>query len=92
MPNGAHGDHPVSDTVVHGRHPYPPELEALVIELHRRDPGVFGALERAPFEWAAGRHVPQAIRLLRGLVEHHGDHAARRRLIREYVEATSPRG
>ena len=38
MPNGKQHDNPVTDTVVHGLHPYPKDLEELVLKLHARNP------------------------------------------------------
>jgi hypothetical protein len=30
MPNGKIGDHPITDLILHGRHPFPPDVEDLV--------------------------------------------------------------
>jgi hypothetical protein len=51
MPNGKPHDHPVIDTVIHGLHPFPPDVEDLVRQVHARNPGVFDDLGPAPFEW-----------------------------------------
>jgi hypothetical protein len=37
MPNGKPHDHPVTDTVSHGLHPFPPDIEDLVQQLHARN-------------------------------------------------------
>ena len=34
MPNGKPGDHPVTDLLVHGWHPFPEDIEALIREIH----------------------------------------------------------
>ncbi|MEK7364978.1 MAG: hypothetical protein AAB016_13500 [candidate division NC10 bacterium] len=88
MPNGKPGDHPVTDLIVHGRHPFPPDVEELVRTLHTLDPVVFNALEWAPFDWEQGRHLEEARILLRGLIESHGDPAARRRCLESYRSRT----
>lgn len=87
MPNGKHHDHPVTDTVVHGLHPFPPELEALVRRVHALDPRVFDDLQWAPFDWEKGRHHAPARALLAGLIAHHGDLAKRRELLAAYRAA-----
>lgn len=88
MPNGKPHDHPVTDTVIHDMHPFPPELEQLVRDVHARNPRVFDDLEWAPFDWEQGKHVPEALALLRGLLEHHGDPIRHRELIDQYRRAT----
>lgn len=93
MANGKPGDHPITDMVSYGQHPFPIEIEELVRTAHQLDPYVFNGLDRAPFDWEAGRFIAAAQILLRGLIQHHGDPEVRRRLIREYHEATEgPRG
>lgn len=88
MPNGKVHDHPVTDTIVHGLHPFPPDIEALVVGVHARDPGVFNDLGPAPFDWERGEHLAEARALLSGLLREHGDPSARRRLLKAYADAT----
>jgi hypothetical protein len=90
VPNGKPHDHPVTDTVVHGMHPFPPALEAMIRELHALDPRVFDQLGWAPFDWERGAHLEPAAELLRGLLASHGDAESRRRLISAYQQATRP--
>jgi hypothetical protein len=91
MPNGKVHDHPITDTVVHGLHPFPPDLEDLVLRVHAQDPGVVNDLEGAPFDWENGQHLPEARLLLSSLLEHPGEQMTRRRLVQEYQAATSRR-
>jgi hypothetical protein len=63
MPNGKPHDHPVTDTVFHGLHPFPPDVESLVLQVHARNPGVFNDLKWAPLEWEKGSHLAEATRL-----------------------------
>jgi hypothetical protein len=92
MPNGKAHDHPVTDTVVHGLHPFPPDIEDLVLQVHARNPGVFNDLEGAPFDWEQDRYLPEAQTLLEGLLEHHGNPDACRRLLQAYRAATRAGG
>jgi len=46
MPNGKPGDHPLTDFVVHGMHPFPPDIEEM---LRRID-----VLGRAAGRWPLG--------------------------------------
>lgn len=38
MPNGKLGDHPLTDMLVHGLHPFPADIEALLREILRLQP------------------------------------------------------
>ena len=38
MPNGRPGDHPLTDMLTHGMHPFPPEMEAMLREILELDP------------------------------------------------------
>lgn len=89
MPNGKIGDHPVTDLVVHGQHPFPRDIEELVLQLNRLDPAIWNALEWAPFDWEAGKYMDHARTLLTALIAAHGDPAARREAIAAYRKATS---
>lgn len=88
MANGTSGDHPISDLIMHGKHPFPPDIEDLVRRLHGLNPSIFNELAHAPFDWEAGRHLQAASTLMHGLIETHGDPIARRRLVAEYRNAT----
>lgn len=92
MVNGKPHDHPVTDIVLHGLHPYPPDLEELVRQVNDRNPGVFNDLEWAPFDWEKGRFLDEARRLLQGLLQHHGDPDSCRRHLEEYRASTSSGG
>ena len=43
MPNGKEGDHPLSDMTIHGRHPFPIQIEDLLRQILDLDPGYFNA-------------------------------------------------
>jgi len=81
MANGKPHDNPITDLLIHGRHPFPADLEALVIELHKRDSAVFNELGWAPFDWEEGKYLDQARSLLAALIQTHGNPIARRKHI-----------
>jgi len=35
MPNGTHGDNPLSDLTIHGDHPFPSEIESLLLRIDK---------------------------------------------------------
>ena len=88
MPNGRPGDNPITDLLLYGDHPFPPDIEDLILRLHKLDSSVFDMLEYAPFEWESGRDLDPARILLHGLIESHGNPNERRRLISAYFVAT----
>jgi len=50
MPNGKHGDNPLSDLTIHGQHPFPPDIEALLLRIN--------ALGRGERRWPLGENWP----------------------------------
>jgi hypothetical protein len=88
MPNGKIHDHPISDLLIHGRHPFPREIEALVLRLHALDPKILHDLDYAPFDWEAGKFHQHAIHLLTALIACHSNPDERRRAIETYRAAT----
>jgi hypothetical protein len=50
MPNGTHGDNPLSDLLIHGDHPFPPEIESLLLRIDE--------LGRGPDRWPLGANWP----------------------------------
>jgi len=91
MPNGKPHDHPVTDTVIHGLHPFPLDGD-LVRRVHARNAGVFNDLRWGPFEWEKGNYLAEARVLLKGLLEHHGHPEMCRQLVRAYEAATKMGG
>lgn len=71
MPNGTHGDNPLSDLTIHGDHPFPPDIEELLFRIDAlgRRPGRWPLGENWPFslrefEWAKGNDLEEARELL----------------------------
>lgn len=50
MPNGKLGDNPLTDLIVHGRHPFPADLEEMLLRID--------ALGRRPDRWPLGENWP----------------------------------
>lgn len=50
MPNGIHGDNPLSDLTIHGEHPFPADIEAMLLKIH--------SLGRGPDRWPLGQNRP----------------------------------
>jgi hypothetical protein len=76
MPNGKHGDNPLSDLVLHGVHSFPPDIEEMLLRIDAigRRPGRWPLGENWPFsphefEWAQGKDLERARRDLARLIE-----------------------
>jgi hypothetical protein len=70
MANGKLGDHPITDLLIHGRHPFPPDIEEMILEIVRLDPGrTFDGFGAKPFDWEAGKNLEEARALLRKTLE-----------------------
>jgi hypothetical protein len=72
MPNGKPGDHPVTDLIVHGAHPFPGDIEAMMRELHRIDPAALLEFGAEPLEWARRKHLDSARKKLSFHLVKHG--------------------
>lgn len=66
VPNGKIGDNPLSDFTMHGEHPFPPDIEKLLIEIDPfRRPDRWPLGENWPFspqefDWAKGKDLEGA--------------------------------
>ncbi len=79
MPSGKPGDHPLTDMLVHGNHPFPPDMEAKLREVLSLDPkfpdGKRRYLdqvewERRFFDWEHGENLDEGRAALNaGLIE-----------------------
>jgi hypothetical protein len=75
MPNGKYGDNPLSDMTIHGAHPFPPEIEELLLRIHQlgRAVGRWPLGANWPYspresDWAQGRNLHEARDLLSSLI------------------------
>jgi hypothetical protein len=73
--NGKPGDNPLSDLTIHGMHPFPPDVEALLLRVDTlgRGPKRWPLGENWPFsprefDWEAGRDLDEARALLTHLI------------------------
>lgn len=69
--NGKKGDNPLGDLTTHGNHPFPDEIEGLLLKIDRlgRGPNRWPLGENWPFslkefDWAEGKHLDEATELL----------------------------
>lgn len=77
MPNGRAGDHPLTDMLVHGRHPFPADMEELLREVLALDP-IFPDGKRPYVEqvhwydrisdWARGQKLDEGRQALRAVL------------------------
>ncbi len=68
MPNGRVGDNPVSDMLAHDKHPFPPDMEAMIKELYQVAPQIQNELGWAPFDWEKGNELEAGRKLLKDLL------------------------
>lgn len=75
MPNGKPGDNPLTDLVIHGEHPFPMDIEEMLLRIHviSREVGRWPLGENWPFsprefEWEQGRDLDDARRDLSHLL------------------------
>lgn len=68
MPNGKIGDNPLSDMVIHGKHPFPADIETMLRKLRAINPELLGNLDNEPFYWAEGKNLDAGRELLREML------------------------
>jgi hypothetical protein len=58
MPAGSLGDHPLTDLLVYGLHPFPSDIEALVLRLRDVSPRYLDQIELSEFlDWASNKNL-----------------------------------
>ena len=55
--------------LVHGRHPFPPDMEEMIRRIHSVEPRLLDELGPAPFDWESGRGLDSGRTLLRRLLQ-----------------------
>ena len=76
MPNGKPYDNPLTDLLLYGKHPFPPDIETMLLEVDAlgRRPGRWPLGENWPFstrefDWEQGRGLEEGRELLARLLE-----------------------
>jgi hypothetical protein len=70
--NGAPHDHPITDMLLHGMHPFPADIEALIRRVNAIDPQLLAELGAEPFAWEKGEKLDEARATLKALLQRHG--------------------
>jgi hypothetical protein len=65
MVNGKPGDNPISDMFIHGKHPFPADIEAMIREIEAIDVKALSSLQWEPFDWEKGQKLEDARERLR---------------------------
>jgi hypothetical protein len=65
MPDGKKHDHPFTDLLDWGLHPFPEDVEKLVVEIHRLNPQALWEFASDAFGWERGEHLRNARKRLR---------------------------
>lgn len=75
MPNGRIGDNPLSDITIHGAHPFPPDIEEMLLRIDelgrrvgRRPLGENWPFSPREFDWEQGKGLDAARQLLAQLL------------------------
>jgi hypothetical protein len=68
MANGKPGDSPISDMLVHGKHPFPTDIEAMIREIAAIDVEALWSLQWEPFDWERGEKLDDARERLRAIL------------------------
>lgn len=65
MPNGKIGDNPLSDLTIHKLHPFPKDIEEMILRLNELNPNNLNDLGLLPFDWEKGVNLDKAREILR---------------------------
>jgi hypothetical protein len=72
MPNGKIGDNPITDLLLHGKHPFPSDIESMLRQIHALNPSILHELNLEPFHWEKGQNLDDGHRRLKELIARHG--------------------
>ncbi|HEX6978278.1 MAG TPA: hypothetical protein VF342_03175 [Alphaproteobacteria bacterium] len=73
MANGKAGDHPFTDMLIHGAHPFSADMEAMLRALHGTNPGLIHQIDFSDFvDWESGRNLDAGRARLQALCRKHG--------------------
>jgi hypothetical protein len=78
MPNGKPGDHPLTDMLKHGKHPFPIDIEAMLRKILASDPNFPDGRRRYVdqvrweqrfFDWEMGKNLDEGREALRQVLK-----------------------
>ena len=61
MPNGKIHDNPITDLTIHGLHPFPKEMEEIILRIHSIIPSALGNLGWEPFNWEKSEDIEEGM-------------------------------
>ena len=68
MPNGKIHDNPITDLTIHGLHPFPKEMEELILRIHSIRPSALHGLGWDPFDWEQGKKIEDGLAILKQIL------------------------
>jgi len=69
MVAGGIGDNPLTDLFVYGKHPFPPDIEEMLVRIRNVTPRYIDRIEFSEIaDWAAGRNLDAGRAHLRALL------------------------
>lgn len=69
MPNGKIHDNPITDLTIHGLHPFPQEMEELILRIHSLKPSALRDLGWDPFGWEKGKNLEEGMAKLQRILK-----------------------
>lgn len=78
MPNGRPGDHPLTDMLVHGAHPFPADMETMLRDILALDPGFPDgkrryvdqiAWDQRFWDWDAGKNLDEGRSAMKAVLD-----------------------
>jgi hypothetical protein len=69
MSSGSLGDHPLTDLLIWGQHPFPPDMEAMILKLRDESPRYLDRIDSGEYlDWSHGKSLDAGREHLRGLL------------------------
>jgi hypothetical protein len=67
--NGKQGDDPIIDTIFHGKHPFPSDIEDMILRLESYDPSIKKEISTEYIHWTTdGKKVEEGRKKLKALL------------------------
>jgi hypothetical protein len=69
MAAGSLGDHPLTDLLIWGQHPFPPDMETMILKLRDVSPRYLDRIDIGEYvDWSNGKNLDAGREHLRGLL------------------------